>query len=106
MTLVLSILFGAGPFVAALIRAVQAGDLRMLWMAIGASVVAAVVLVITKRQAAIVVAAATFVAATLAAGFTRIVLGGQAPAAPGLWAVAGTFGLFFAISATLYGRAR
>ena len=98
--------FAAGPFVAALIRAVQAGDLRMLWMAIGAFVVAAAVLAATKQRAPIVVAAATFVAATFAAGITRIVLGGQAPAAPGLWLVAGTFGLFFAISATLYARSR
>ena len=104
MTLALAVLFAAGPFVAALIRAVQSGDPRMLWMAIGAFVVAAAVLAATRQQAVIAVAAATFVAATLAAGITRIVLGGQAPAALGLWLVAGTFGLFFAISATLTRR--
>ena len=105
MTRALAVLFAAGPFVAALIRAVQSGDPRMLWMAIAAFVVTALVLVTTKQQAAIV-AAAVFVAATLAAGIIRIILGGQAPAAVGLWAVAGTFGLFFAISATLYRRSR
>ena len=94
--------FAAGPFVAAIVRMRQSGDPRMIWMALAAFLAAAVAAAATRSRSAIAVAVATLVVATLAAGTTRILLGGQDPLALGLWLVAGTFGLFFAVSAICF----
>ena len=98
--------FCAAPFAMALIRAAPRGDLRMLWMALAAFAGTAAILAVTaspKTAPRMFVPLGTFVVATLAAATTRVPFGGAA--GPGLLAVAGAFGLSFAIGATLYKRA-
>ena len=101
----LSVLFGAAPFVLAFVRAVQTGhDLRLLWMALASFVGATAVVAVAKagsRKPSVVVArsAGTFVVATLLAGSAALLLG--ATAAPAIWAVASVFGLCCTVSRTL-----
>jgi hypothetical protein len=103
MSYLLSLIFAAAPFAVALIRAVQTGrDLRLLWMALGGFVAAAAVTVVAKSRRGtprVVSSVGTFVLATLVAGAVAMLLGARA--APGIWAVAGVFGLCFAISGAI-----
>lgn len=100
-----SILFGAAPFVVALVRAVRTGyDLRYLWMALASLLGATVVLAVGKaryRKPNMVLALAIvgFVIATLLAGLIALLLG--AKAAPGILAVAFAFGFCCAVSRML-----
>lgn len=97
----LSVGFAAAPFGFALLRVWQTGsDFRMLWMAlaslVGASVIAGATARSRKRAAVVAWSSATLVIATLLAGSAAFLLG--ATASPGVWAVAGVFGLCCAAS--------
>ena len=109
-TYFLSILFAAAPFVAALIRAVSTRhDLRLLWMAIAASLGAALVMAFGKarqgtRALLLRRAAVSLVIATLLAAATAYLLG--ATAAAGVWPVAFVLGFCCTASYVLWGLAR
>jgi hypothetical protein len=98
-----AILSAAAPFIFGLIRAVAAGDLRMLWMALAASLGAAAVRMAGKKRTqtpnAGLLSVATLLIATLLAGSTAYLLG--ATAAFGIWAVAVVLGLCLAASCAL-----
>lgn len=93
---VLSILAALAPIAFALIRAVSAHDLRLLWMAIAAFVGATAVMLVGKVRSrtlrvVIPLAAAALVVATLLSGVTAMMLG--ATAAPGIWLMSFVLGL-------------
>lgn len=96
----LSIVFGAAPFVFGLVRFLQTGsDLRMLWMAVTSFAGASVIIAIARarggtRSAILIFSVFSLAVATLFAGLTAIMLGARA--GPGAWAVAFVFGLFWA----------
>ena len=92
LSLVAAALFGAAPLGFGLFRAWQTGyDLRMVWMALVASLFAAGVLATAigrrrTRHAVVVQSTVIFIVATLLAGCTGFLLG--ATAGLGVWPVA------------------
>lgn len=105
----LAILFRVAPFAFGLIRATQANDYRMLWMAIASLAGAALVTVFAQRQGRdskeiLAISVVILAVATLLAGLTARLLG--ATAAAGIWAVALVFGFCWAISYWLAGISR
>jgi hypothetical protein len=97
----LAILFRVAPFAFGLLRATQASDYRMLWMAIASFAGAALVAVVARRHGRdskeiLAISVVVLAVATLLAGLTARLLG--ATAAAGIWAVAIVFGLCWAIS--------
>lgn len=110
LTLFLSILFAAAPFVAALIRAFSTGsDFRMLWMAFASFLAAAGVMAVGKARSrkpnvVVTLSVVALVIATLLAGSVAYWLGARAPF--GIWAVAFVLSLFSTASCVLYARSR
>ncbi len=110
LSLVTAAVFGAAPLAFGVVRAVASGgDLRMLWMAIIASVFAASVLVAAvgkrrTRQAVMTQATVILIVATLLAGGLGFMLG--ATAGPGVWAVALVLGLCLAASSVFIAVSR
>jgi hypothetical protein len=105
----LAILFRVAPFAFGLIRATQAGDYRMLWMAVASLAGAALVAFVARRHGRdskeiLAISAVVFAVSTLLAGLTARVLG--ATAAAGIWGVAVVFGICWAISYWLAGISR
>ena len=105
----LAILFRVAPFAFGLIRATQANDYRMLWMAVASFAGAALVGFITRRQGRdakelLAISVLILAVATLIAGLTARLLG--ATAAAGIWPVAIVFGLCWGISYWLSGISR
>jgi hypothetical protein len=105
----LAILFRVAPFAFGLIRATQANDYRMLWMAVASLAGAALVALIARRHGRdsreiLAIAAVVFAVSTLLAGLTARLLG--ATAAAGIWAIAIVFGVCWAISYWLAGISR
>lgn len=105
----LSILFRVAPFAFGLIRATQANDYRMLWMAVASLAGAALVALMARRHGRgsreiLAISVAVLGVATLLAGLTARLLG--ATAAAGIWPVAIVFGLCWAISYWLAGISR
>jgi O-antigen/teichoic acid export membrane protein len=105
----LAILFRVAPFAFGLIRATQASDYRMLWMAVASLAGAAGVTLIARRQGRdskeiLAISVLVLAVSTLLAGLTARLLG--ATAAAGIWAVALVFGLCWAISYWLAGISR
>jgi hypothetical protein len=97
----LAILFRVAPFAFGLLRATQASDYRMLWMALASLLGAALVGLMARRHGRdskeiLAIAAVVLAVSTLLAGLTARLLG--ATAAAGIWAVAIVFGLCWAIS--------
>ena len=95
-----SLVFAVAPFVMALIRPNQSGDLRMLWMVLAAFTATVVVVATAKSQKSAgntIVPIVAFTLATFAATITRMAFGGRPGA--GLLAVGAAFGFSFAISA-------
>jgi MFS-type transporter involved in bile tolerance (Atg22 family) len=99
----LSILCAIAPFVAGLIRLVEARDLRLFEMAVAAFLGAVLIRVVgrTHRKPPVVLAlsALTAVIAALSAASAAYALG--ATAASGIWLVAIVFGLSLAASYAL-----
>lgn len=79
MRVVLAVLFTAAPFVAGTIAALSVRhDMRMLWMALAATVVARVVAAMVRGPRGwVVVSAMTFVAAVAAASLVAVVFGAR-----------------------------
>jgi hypothetical protein len=105
----LAILFRVAPFAFGLLRATQASDYRMLWMAVASLAGAALVALMARRHGRdskeiLAIAAVVLAVSTLLAGLTARLLG--ATAAAGIWAVAIVFGLCWAISYWLAGISR
>jgi hypothetical protein len=105
----LAILFRVAPFAFGLIRATQASDYRMLWMAVASLAGAAGVALIVRGQGRdsreiLSISILILAVATLLAGLTARLLG--ATAAAGIWPVAIVFGLCWAISYWLAGISR
>lgn len=105
----LAILFRVAPFAFGLIRATQASDYRMLWMALASLAGATLVALIARRRTresreVLALAVVVLGVSTLLAGLTARMLG--ATAAAGIWAVAIVFGLCWAISYWLAGISR
>jgi hypothetical protein len=105
----LAVLLAAAPFVAGLIRAAKASDLRLLWMALAAFLGSVLVRwVATGRGRAHDGAAAlcllTFVVAAALAGLTAYLLGARW--AVGVWMVAVVLGLFLAGSVAVRALSR
>jgi hypothetical protein len=105
----LAILFRVAPFAFGLIRATQANDYRMLWMAIASLAGAALVGFFARRQGRdskelVAISVLILALATLLAGLTARLLG--ATAAAGIWPVAFVFGICWAISYWLAGISR
>lgn len=98
ISLSLSWLFAAAPFVVALIRFKSAGDLRMLWMALASTAGIAVLYALRRRSAVLALVVTTLIAAGVA-----YLLG--ATAAAGIWPVALAFGISWMASVALYERA-
>ena len=110
MMLTAAIVLGAAPLGSGLFRALRTGsDLRLLWMALAASIFAAGVLATEfgRRQTrrAIVNQALVIlcVSSALAVG-TGLLLG--ATAGPGVWMVAVVLGICLAVSSVLVARSR
>jgi hypothetical protein len=104
MRKLLSVLFAAGPFGVAFVRAVQTGhDVRLLWMAVasfvGATAATTVANAGSRKLSALLTWSSAFLIATLLAGTTAWLR--RATAAPGIWAVAAVFGLCSAVSSVL-----
>ena len=96
-----AILFRVAPFAFGLLRATQASDYRMLWMAIASFAGAALVGLIARRHGRdskeiLALSVVVLAVSTLLAGLTARLLG--ATAAAGIWAVAIVFGLCWTIS--------
>lgn len=105
----LAILFRVAPFAFGLIRASQANDYRMLWMAVASLAGAALVSLVARRHSRdpkeiAALSVVVLAVATLLAGLTARFLG--ATAAPGIWAVAFVFGLCWAAGFWLAGISR
>jgi MFS-type transporter involved in bile tolerance (Atg22 family) len=105
----LAILFRVAPFAFGLIRATQASDYRMLWMALASLLGAALVGLMARRHGRdskeiLAISVVILAVATLLAGLTARLLG--ATAAAGIWPVAIVFGLCWAISYWLGGISR
>lgn len=103
----LSVLLAAAPFVAGLVRAANASDLRLLWMALAAFLGSVLVrwLAGSRVQAPDGAAAVlTFVVAAALAGLTAYLLGARG--AVGVWMVAVVLGLFLAGSVAVRALSR
>jgi hypothetical protein len=103
----LSILFGAVPFVFALVRAVRTGDdLRYLWVAIAALLGAAIAMAMRnahRLRTSVGLGLTAFVLATLLATAVALSLGTQF--GPGMLLVASGYGGCLAASCMLYAHA-
>ena len=103
MTRLLSLIFFAAPFAVALFRARQAGDLRMLWMAVAASLTTMAVIAaaraVGRRGTAAIVALVLATLTAIAAGALQGTTIGV-----GLILVAIAFGISLGIAAALYVR--
>lgn len=103
----LSVLLAAAPFVAGLIRATNASDLRLLWMALAAFLGSVLVRWLAGgrgRGPDGSAAVLTFVVAAALAGLTAYLLGARG--AVGVWMVAVVLGLFLAASVAVRGLSR
>ena len=104
-----AMLFAAGPFVAALIRAVGTGsDFRLLWIAIASFIAANVIMAVgtaSGRTSSVVLASVvTFVITALVAASVAFLLGARA--AVGVWAIAIVFALFLTVGGALFAVSR
>jgi hypothetical protein len=110
LLVLLSLLFAIAPFIFGTIRAVTTGrDYRMLWMAAVALPGAIAVRMFAgaggrDSSSVMTFAVVTLVVTTVLGAITAYVLG--ATSAPGVWGVAGGFGLFWAASYVLHARSR
>jgi hypothetical protein len=105
----LSILFALAPFAFGLIRATEARDPRLLWMAVAAFLGAALIRMFAKDRsrkpnAILALSAVTLVVAAVLAASVAYLLGATAVA--GIWPVAFVLGLCLAASYALYARSR
>jgi hypothetical protein len=106
----LSIIFGAVPFLFALIRAVRTGhDVRYFWVAIGSLVGALATMAIGRanirqRGAAVALSAGVFVMATVLAVLAAMLIGTKFGL--GIVTVAAGFGVCLAVAGWLHTRAR
>jgi peptidoglycan/LPS O-acetylase OafA/YrhL len=110
LSLLAAALFGVAPLGFGFVRAWRTEhDLRMVWMALVASLFAAGVIATAigrrrTRHAVISQSAVIFVVATLLAGCTGFLLG--ATDGPGVWAVGAVLGLCLAAANVLFEFAR
>jgi hypothetical protein len=100
----LATLFRVAPFTFGLIRATQANDYRMLWMAAASLLGAGLVELVARRHShnskeVLAIAVMVLAVSTLLAGLTARLLGATATA--GIWPVAIVFGLCWAVSYSL-----
>lgn len=108
--LVAAVLFGIAPLGFGLLRLMMTGsDSRMFWMAAAASMFPAGVLATAigrrrSRREVAVQSSVILVLSTILAGGTGYLLG--ATSGPGVWMVAGVFGLSLAASSVLVAVAR
>jgi hypothetical protein len=106
----LAILFAAGPFVAALTRALGTGtDFRMLLMAIPAFLIVGAIMAFgnapsRKASGVLTLSVVAFVVAAVVAASVAYLLGARANF--GVWAVAIVFALFFATGSALHAFSR
>ena len=108
--LVAAVLFGIAPLGFGLLRLMMTGyDGRMFWMAAAASMFPAGVLATAigrrrSRREVAVQSSMIFVLSTILAGGTGFLLG--ATSGPGVWMVAGVFGVSLCASSVLMAMAR